>query len=143
MPDALAWLKERPQQSEMYRHLSFTVLKSVGGVLLVLGGLALFPEMASAQCGNYVTILGSPSASQQMPDEHMPKAPCNGPGCSQLPSVPFTPLPAPIVTNVESKACVDFLGQPPQSAGERANPDANSDRPVRMSNSIFHPPRVG
>jgi hypothetical protein len=125
----------------MVRTLSLSPVLTACGVFVALGVVALSPAKATAQCGNYVRILNG--ANPEPMEDHSPKAPCNGPGCSQLPSIPFTPLPAPIVTNVDSKACVDHLRQSPPSAGERAIPDAADTRPVRVPSSIFHPPRVG
>src|SRR5262245_20784857 len=125
----------------MVRCLSFSTLLTACGIVVALGVVALAPAKAKAQCGNYVRILNGTNPDPM--EEHTPKTPCNGPGCSQLPSIPFTPLPAPMTANVDTKASVDHLSQSPASASERAMPDAAGDRPVRMPSSIFHPPRVG
>src|ERR1700722_16250049 len=92
--------------SSSVRHWRTALLFAVGGLFV--------PSRASAECGDYITILNHRSANGQPhamsgsaptspPDfnHRIPlKAPCNGPNCSGSPRNEFPPLaPANPVTS--------------------------------------------
>src|SRR5438309_9820303 len=103
-------------------------LRSAGGALLLVSLVVCSPSRVSAECGNYVTILNrQPIAGQEMPAvplaHHVPKSPCRGPNCSNLPVEPFTPLPVPVHPTAEVKALiVDFGNRPDAGCGFMREP---------------------
>ena len=116
---------------------------------LLAGGFFVSPGRASADCGDYVTIAGQPSAHHAMPPADdtkptdSPRRPCNGPNCSKRQDSPITPSRAPVTPTGETKSLEVRIGAdlPPDSDGGWRLLDATSAQPIRMSRSIFHPPR--
>jgi hypothetical protein len=115
------------------------------GTLLVAAALLISPDRAAAECGDYVTIQDGRS-NHAMPGpaagDHLPKTPCHGPGCSKLPTVPFSPIPTPVTASADAKALALGLGDVPPTAGGRTIPVSSAAAPTRQPDSIFHPPRV-
>jgi hypothetical protein len=115
--------------------------------LLLAVGFFVSPGRASAECGDYVTIAGQPSAHHAMPqapDDGRPgDAPCNGPNCSKRKDSPVAPVRAPATPTGETKPIGVTVGAdlPPDADGGAWLTLSTSVRPVRTSTSIFHPPR--
>lgn len=121
------------------------VIRSLGVAFVLATALAFSPGRAEAACGDYVSILNDQSASHTMPDPmagHLPKTPCHGPSCSERPSLPAAPVPAPVSAPSDTKACVVLLAGHANDTGERLVPCLTDESPVHLSVSIFHPPRV-
>lgn len=138
----------------MTRALSFPIRDGRAALLLV--AVACFsPGRASAECGDYVTILNAPAnhphAAPQ--PEHHPateppapvKPPCHGPNCSGAPNRELPPL-APVATTAPAvKDLARLLGpiDPDSHVRGRFERDHSSPRPVRRPSDVFHPPRHG
>lgn len=116
---------------------------------LLAVGFFVSPSRAHADCGDYVTIAGHPSAHHTMPPADdtkptdSPRRPCNGPNCSKRHDSPITPTRAPITPTGETKSLEVRIGAdlPPDSGCGQWFTDATSAQPIRTSRSIFHPPR--
>ena len=121
------------------------MIRSLGVAFVLAVAFAFSPGRAEAGCGDYVTILNDQSASHSMPDPmagHLPKKPCHGPSCSEKPSLPAAPTPAPVSSSSDTKACVVLVREHANDTGERLIPYSTDESPVHQSTSIFHPPRV-
>jgi hypothetical protein len=81
-------------------------------------------------------IDGSLTTSDQFP---RPK-PCNGPSCSNKSAPPSTSSPQPPPRAELWGLGVEPLPADPLDSSARA-PEATFERPIRLSTSIFHPPR--
>jgi hypothetical protein len=119
--------------------------------LLLAVGFFVSPDRASAECGDYVTIAGKPSAHHAMPSApaddakptDAPRTPCNGPNCSKRQDSPVAPVRAPATPTGEAKPIGVALGAdlPPDADSGAWLTIMTSVRPVRTATSIFHPPR--
>jgi len=118
-------------------------------LLLVVAACAT-PDRATAGCGDYVTIRNasdSPSHQSGMEaDTHLPaKMPCHGPNCSeapvrqQAPLAPVSPVEPPVKEVVRSLLALNV----PVPSSNRFDRDCSSQRPIRGTATIFHPPRNG
>jgi hypothetical protein len=122
---------------------------ATGAILGFLLSVVVAPSQAGASCGDYVQR-GAKSASQglhathQDPSPMMPgesKFPCSGPNCSNGSQVPVLPVPVvPPTPNQWAMAVSAFAltGHEPVLIC----PLSVSAYPVRISFSIFHPPRI-
>src|SRR5262245_34061869 len=127
-------------------------------VALLLAVACLTPGRASAECGDYVTILNGPGASAHQPmpgandgatpnHENTPspvKPPCHGPNCSSTPDLPFPPLApiAPVGTQVkELTGHLHPATEADAGPGRAFDRDTTSARPIRRASSVFHPPQ--
>lgn len=118
--------------------LPFPALVAVG---LVLGGIALTPGTAAASCGSYVIVQNEDYTGQPQP---VPAVPCHGPGCSKAPAVPVLPMTAPVASSTGTEqptAEFDSIPRAIKSSGwGYLNPV--DQHPIRLTSSIFHPPRA-
>ena len=115
-------------------------VRAVAIAVLAVAGLAVAPGGAAASCGDYVQIV---TDHQPTPQPAAPVAPC--PGCSKAPATPILPLSAPVGSPSESEQSVALTNP---AGGARPVPGwarstATSPHPVRLTSSIFHPPRAG
>jgi hypothetical protein len=114
-------------------------------------GVALLPAVvvlcctgrASAECGDYVRLLG-PDGRVQTPADHDPmpgERPCHGPNCQGAPKAPLPVPPAPTHAP-DTKGLV--VGDASQAGNDSTNhfPTESDGSPVRLPTSIFHPPRA-
>ena len=118
---------------------------------LLAVGFFVSPGRASADCGDYVTIAGQPSAHHAMPPAasddakpaEAPRRPCNSPNCSKRQDSPITPTRAPVTPTGETKSIDTLFGAylPPDPGSGQWFTDPTSAQPIRTSLSIFHPPR--
>ena len=108
---------------------------------LVLGGIALTPGTAAASCGNYVIVQNEDHTGQPQP---VPAVPCHGPGCSKAPAAPALPMTAPVSSSTGNDQPTADL----DSATDASNASSwgrllpNVEHPIRLTSSIFHPPRA-
>jgi hypothetical protein len=126
--------------------------------LLFVVAICLTPELASAECGDYVVIQNAPkgtshhhlqaTTSESQSDRiALPSPvgrPCNGPNCSNSPGRKFPPQAPVTPVNVRLKE----MTQPLIPSGSDATPgfmlerDRSSLDPIDQISSIFHPPRL-
>ena len=121
------------------------VLRTAGVALLPAVVLLCCAGRADAECGGYVRIIG-PDGKVQAPADHDPmpgERPCRGPECTGGPKAPAPVPPAPVSPNADGKALVIPAAGPPEFPSANRVPSDAGELPVRRSNSIFHPPRVG
>jgi hypothetical protein len=139
-----------------------SLLRGCRAALLLVAVVCASSGRASAECGDYVTIL-SPSATcsdgRAAPVLFTPvngtaespalpaaprKGPCSGPNCSGAPERQPAPL-APVTTaGPQGKEVAQVLGSDEQSEGACTRVcDSTSSRPIRRASSVFHPPRHG
>jgi len=117
--------------------------------MLVVAAACATPDRASAGCGDYVTILNGTSAGSHHDGPTEPggpmKAPCQGPNCSGEPVRPQAPLApaAPVVPQGKELAETIEGLLPGGGLPSYLQMDSSSERPVRRTSSIFHPPRIG
>ena len=115
-------------------------IRAVAAAVLAVAGVALAPGGAAASCGDYVQIVTDHKPAHQPAG---PAAPC--PGCSKAPATPILPLSAPVGSPSESEQSVALTdpagGTRPVPGWARAM--AANPHPVRLTSSIFHPPRAG
>jgi hypothetical protein len=123
------------------------------GVLCTLTAGCLFaPASARAACGEYVTIGGrtamtghptSPELFRPMSGPLDGHKPCTGPGCSggppSAPLVPVIPAVPPQVEDTGLVAAAHAAEFDPRPAGRWD--DVTRLRPIRVSPSVYHPPR--
>jgi hypothetical protein len=132
--------------------LSSLIRGGRAAVLLVAAACAT-PDRASAECGDYVTILNAPAGStHSMPattetgETPAPmRTPCRGPNCQGAPVRDFPPLTpvSPVGSQVKEQAqCLDAVDRA-ESQREILDRDSSSSRPIHRPTSIFHPPRLG
>ena|SRR5947209_516593 len=116
-------------------------IRAAASAVLALAGLALAPGTGTASCGDYVQV-----QTNQPTEEHTPPAPCpcHGPQCSKAPATPAVPVTAPIriTAGSEQPVTTGEAGLPPFHEPGWALSNADSDPPVRLTTSIFHPPRA-
>src|SRR5579872_7187317 len=140
----------------MVRPVSFTV-RHWRAILLLAAGVLFAPSRASAECGDYITIIkhGSDSGHTQANTSHdqsaqhhinnsmPPSTPCKGPNCSSSPSHKSTPLaPVVLVTSTAKELTQPSLNSSGDSdTPSKFNRDDIFERPIHHSSTIFHPPR--
>src|SRR5262245_12745835 len=122
----------------------FRVLRAAGVALLPVVAVAVCPDRAAAECGNYVTVLDDHGRAHPPThaDQPMPKAPCNGPNCSGAPKAPAPVPPAPTGPTPDAKV---FVGPTAGASGDDfagLHPPAADGITVCRPYSIFHPPRA-
>ena len=123
---------------------------ATGAIFGFLLGVVVAPSKAGASCGDYVQR-GTKSAGERlsMPqnDHSHPtipgesKFPCSGPNCSRGSQAPIVPVPtAPPSPNQWAMGLSAFIltGHEPVSIGLLSA----SAYPVKISFSVFHPPRI-
>jgi hypothetical protein len=111
-------------------------------------GVALVPAVvvlccagrAAAECGDYVRVLGPDGAVQPMPG-HDPQ-PCHGPFCHGTPKAPNPVPPAPPSPAPDPKGLASDAGRGPDNPATTRFDVESDGSPVRVSRSIFHPPRA-
>src|SRR5687767_4518154 len=115
-------------------------VRALAAAVLAVAGLAVVPAGAAASCGDYVQIVAD---HQPTPQPASPAAPC--PGCSKAPATPILPISVPVRSPSESEQSVALTtpaaGAHPLPGWARST--ATSPHPVRLTSSIFHPPRIG
>jgi hypothetical protein len=119
----------------MYFRLRLPI-RAVAAAALALAGVLMLPGGASATCGDYVHI--------QTDDPPAPPRPCHGPQCSKAPATPIVPMTAPVPSSSESEQpslVVDTEPGGRPSAGWAAG-HTRFPLPIRLTSSIFHPPRA-
>jgi hypothetical protein len=114
----------------------------------------LTPNRASAECGDYVTILNGTAARHAFPGDTPDAAadpgrapvrpPCEGPHCSGSPARQAPPLAPVVPIGSQAKELTQHLGTDGSEAdrGAACDRDMSSSRPIRRASSIFHPPRA-
>jgi hypothetical protein len=123
----------------------------VGWALPVLAGVFLAPAGARADCGDYVVtrlshdMMASSSAQQaagQLPPAAPRHKPCSGPHCSHAPVAPPARVPTTQRPTFREWGCViaDLCLAPLDP--RIVFPEEQTQRPVRLSSAIFHPPRL-
>jgi hypothetical protein len=131
-----------------------TQLRRTGIALAIAAAAVCLPSRAGAACGDYVHIADNPAADDRgkaasdLPDGsrgESPRRPCHGPGCSNGPAAPATPLTAPVTDTAGPKQlAARTTGDTDPAAGPRWHHPADlSGPPVRIPTSIFHPPPIG
>lgn len=113
--------------------------------MLLAVGFWVSSGSAAASCGDYVTILGSPTAHGTEPMGHsMPSVPCHGPGCSAAPTSQPMPLATPPTAELGAKEVAARSLHESTDSGEprHANNLSDDGRPVSRPSAPFHPPRV-
>ena len=129
--------------------LSRNLIRATATALLLAAGFFVSPGRAHADCGDYVTIAGQPSAHHEMPapgDAHQgdtPRKPCNGPNCSKKQDAPAAPLRAPAPPTGDTKPVATNHGADLPPTADRGGWVIPSDSglPISISTSVFHPPR--
>jgi len=102
---------------------------------------------ASAECGDYVTVVNGPTASahQTTPQEQAPaKPPCHGPNCSGSPVHEPSPLAPVVPAGSQAKELTQHPGTASASdasPGSALDRESTSARPIRHASAVFHPPR--
>jgi hypothetical protein len=124
-----------------------STIRWAGGLVVLAVACAITPRPAAAECGSYVIVLNSPDSTDGTiavtnPILHLPSTPCHGPNCSNIPTVPFTPLPTTTTPPSDTKMCtVDSCDDSASRIG-RWRPDAACYKPFHQADSVFHPPRA-
>jgi hypothetical protein len=126
-------------------------MRKLGVATKVLGGVVAFCalafapiELASAGCGDYLTIGHNPPMNGNHSDSLLPTTtPCNGPNCHRHDGPPLTPSPelraAP--PTVKSAAIFANLASDPKFVIERLSEDDARPLPG-YADSILRPPQV-
>ena len=112
-------------------------IRTLAAAVLAFAGVALLPGTAPASCGDYVRV-------QTHDEAPAPPRPCHGPECSKAPAAPALPLTAPVLSSCGSDQSPVVLQS---DADDRPSPGraaagTSAARPVRLTSSIFHPPRA-
>jgi hypothetical protein len=126
------------------------LLRLGGWALPILAVLWCAPSVARADCGDYVVTRLTHADQAMVPGQQHPAdapapvkshKPCNGPHCSNSPTVPLTP--APTVTPPTAQEWGLASGIPDLAAFGRGALlfESSPQHPVRLAHSIFHPPR--
>jgi hypothetical protein len=116
---------------------------TVTPIILVLVAVLMPTGKANAGCGDYVLVGDHEKVKQteSAPQRHVPRSPCNGPGCSRQ-NVPLLPIPAPASSHHASDDCLSLsqtVNTPDETRHEFTSFVAGSLR--RTTIDIFHPPR--
>jgi hypothetical protein len=123
-------------------HLS-RVARTAGVALLPAVVVLCCAGRATAECGDYLRIIGSDGAVQPAGHHQSPAdRPCQGPYCSGAPTLPAPVPPAPTSLVPDLKGLVTFAGGDPDNAALTRFETEPDGTPVRQPRSIFHPPRA-
>lgn len=124
-------------------------------ILPLVAVFFLNPGKATAECGDYITILKPSTVSLNhitptIPEpisnrvgNQSPDKPCHGPNCSSTPTqnhpplAPITPVGSQIKELTHTLIPRDGESTPARSF----NRDCISPQPIHRTSSIFHPPR--
>jgi hypothetical protein len=117
--------------------------------LVIVASLALSAGRASAECGDYVTVLTGQAARSdtgtpgQTETPAPTRPPCHGPNCSGRDFPPLAPV-VPIGPSVkELTQDLAPVGSPDPDPGSTFDRDSATGRPIQRAFSVFHPPRAG
>jgi hypothetical protein len=129
--------------------ISRNLIRATATALLLAAGVFASPGRATADCGDYVTIAGQPSAHHAMPapgdapQGETPRKPCNGPNCSKKQDPPVAPVRAPAPPTGDTKPVATNHGADTLPTADRGGWVTTSDsaKPIFTSTSVFHPPR--
>jgi hypothetical protein len=111
-------------------------LPAVAAIVLLAAAFA--PGKAHAECGDYVMV--GKHAADGMSSK--PAVPCHGPHCSQRSNMPLVPpAPPPSAAPVDWAAFIARLHVPTDSGRDFLRGDISA-YPIRLTDSIFHPPRL-
>jgi hypothetical protein len=118
-------------------------IRALAAAALVVAGFAFAPGSAAASCGDYVHVQTTSPAHNDAPVQ--PQPPCHGPGCSKAPTAPPVPLTAPVPSSSETDQSSVVLesGSDDRPGSGWAATRAADTYPIRLTSSIFHPPRAG
>ena len=108
-------------------------VRATAAAALAVAALAVAPAGANGSCGDYVQVVTDPQPT------HEP-APC--PGCSKAPASPILPLTAPILSPSEQSVTLTELPTDTRSIRGWAHSPCATWHPVRLTSTIFHPPRA-
>jgi hypothetical protein len=117
-------------------------IRALTAAALVVVGFAFAPGRAEASCGDYVYVQTANQTPEIAPIQ--PQPPCHGPGCSKAPAAPPVPLTAPVSSSSEtdqSPVVLDADSDDRPGSGWAAGHRAAA-QPIRLTSSIFHPPRA-
>ena len=113
-----------------------------GLILALLLVDVLSPSVARAGCGDHLRAVrvGAPQA-EPSPMPATPGEPCTGPNCSRAPEhLPLAPASVKVtLPDLDARLCEPPARDGSGEAGWLRRPDSHF--PVRISVSIFHPPR--
>jgi hypothetical protein len=142
----------------MIRHILSLLTQTLRVALLLVAVLSLTPAVASAECGDYITIRDATTAAHSdrskstdhrlaMPEPGVSRAigsPLQRSNCSSSPRRQSPPLaPAiPVSSRVKEATQHPLPAHDETTFCSSLACESTSPAPIYRSNSVFHPPRL-
>lgn len=108
--------------------------------MAIVSTVGFWTERAEAGCGDHVLILNQSAPSTPAKDQ--PTEPCQGPFCSNSPTTPAVPVPAPVFPFPDLKALSNNEFDLNDSLGKLSFAEPDAGISIHRPDPIFHPPRV-